>query len=109
MSLEEKEEEKRRKNQAGRFRTERADKLRVHVSRSMSDIVKTSFPILTPDVVPAQHVHNIQERVKIANIDDLKSFTKNLRQSTIENINSILEEFRGADGVFDGDDNEEND
>ena len=81
-----------------RFRFDRVDKLQVYVSRSML-------------YLPSQQVHAILiqlwYKVKKTELDDSKSVKKNLRQSTIEYINSFSKELGGADYVFDGDDDED--
>ena len=81
----------------------------MHISKSISDIVETSYPILKPNIVPTCPTGLYYTGMIRANVakQDEKSLTNHL-VSPPSNISNIPEELEGTDEVFDGDDNNNN-
>ena len=72
----------------------------------MSGTIETAFPLVKPNVVPTLPTapyYAGMVPVKKAKLDDVKSLMKYLSQPTIDYINSILEQFAGADADDDDD------
>ena len=77
-----------------RFRFTSSDRLCVFVSRLMSGIIESSFPLLKANAVPTLPTapyYTSMVPVKKAKLDDVKSLSKYLSQPAIEYINSIPE------------------